>query len=144
MAHFAEINENNTVVKVIVIDNLDVRNLEFPQSEPLGQSFIKMIGLSGNWLQTSYNGKFRANFAGTGWKYIPEKDMFVPPQPFTSWNLDANGMWQAPVPIPTTPGKFYIWLEDEKQWREAEQGCCGPQPEPEPEINTSTGCPENN
>jgi len=144
MAHFAEIDSNNIVVKVIVINNEDVGNLSFPESEKLGQEYIKnVIGLAGKWLQTSYNGNFRENFAGASWWYIPEKDIFVPPKPYDSWKLTNEGMWEAPKPIPTEPGKFYIWEEDKKIWKEAAQGCCGPQPEPELEINTSTGNPGN-
>ena len=66
MAHFAKI-DNNQVKEVIVVSNDDCNNLEFPASEPVGQAFIASLGIEGEWLQTSYNGNFRMNFAGIGW-----------------------------------------------------------------------------
>ena len=68
MAHFAKI-ENKIVTQVIVIANEALNNLEFPDSEPLGQEFIKSLGLDGTWKQTSYNGNFRGVFAGIGYTW---------------------------------------------------------------------------
>ena len=69
MSHWAEINENNLVIRVLVGDN----------SEPdEGQSFVNSLG--GTWLQTSYNGNFRKNFAGEGYLYDPIRDAFIPPK----------------------------------------------------------------
>lgn len=65
MAHFAKI-ENGTVTNVIVINNEIFYDLEFPESEPIGQEFITSLGIEGNWKQTSYNGNFRGKFAGIG------------------------------------------------------------------------------
>ena len=79
MAHFAQV-KNNVVTEVIVISNDDCDNLPFPQSEPVGQSFIASLGLSGLWLQTSYSGSFRNCYAGIGWLYEPTLDMFTPPK----------------------------------------------------------------
>jgi hypothetical protein len=64
MAHFAQINSDNKVTEVIVINNTEIDNLPFPESEPIGQAFIESCGLEGLWLQTSYNGNFRGRFAG--------------------------------------------------------------------------------
>lgn len=69
MAHFAEINDTQIVVQVIVIDNAEVDNLPFPESEPIGQAFIASLGLVGEWLQTSYNGNFRGHYAGIGYTF---------------------------------------------------------------------------
>lgn len=66
MAHFAQINEQKMVVEVLVIGNEQVDNLPFPESEPVGQAFIASCGITGEWLQTSYNGNFRNIFAGIG------------------------------------------------------------------------------
>lgn len=66
MAHFAKINDKNIVEQVIVVSNADCGNLDFPESEPLGQAFIARIGLSGVWLQTSYHANFRGKYAGIG------------------------------------------------------------------------------
>jgi hypothetical protein len=76
MAHFARI-EDGIVSEVIVIDNADCGGGDFPESEAVGQSFISSIGLSGEWLQTSYNGSFRGCYAGNGYAYDSELDEFV-------------------------------------------------------------------
>lgn len=65
MAHFAKI-ENGVVTNVIVVNNETLNNLEFPESEPIGQEFIASLGFDGEWLQTSYNGNFRNAYAGLG------------------------------------------------------------------------------
>jgi hypothetical protein len=76
MAHFAEMS-NNIVQRVIVVSNDDCGGGDFPESEPIGQSFIASIGLTGEWLQTSYHGSFRGKYAGMGDIYDPESDTFV-------------------------------------------------------------------
>ena len=78
MAHFAKI-ENNTVTSVIVVSNDDCGGGEFPDSEPIGQAFIASLGLTGEWLQTSYHANFRANYAGIGYTYDADLDEFVSP-----------------------------------------------------------------
>lgn len=78
MAHFAKINRS-LVEDVIVIANSDCGDLPFPESEPVGQAYIESLGLSGQWLQTSYNGNFRGCYAGIGYTYDPETDDFIPP-----------------------------------------------------------------
>lgn len=78
MAHFAEV-ENNIVKRVIVVSNDDCGGGEFPESEPIGQAFIASLGLTGEWLQTSYSGSFRGRYAGTDFIYDPVADVFVAP-----------------------------------------------------------------
>ena len=78
MAHFARI-DSGIVREVIVIDNADCGGGEFPESEPIGQAFIASIGLAGEWKQTSYNGNFRGSYAGIGFTYDSENDVFVAP-----------------------------------------------------------------
>lgn len=80
MAHFAKV-ENNIVGQVIVVANSDCGDLEFPESEPVGQAFIASLGLEGEWLQTSYHANFRGIYAGIGFTYDPELDEFVAPAP---------------------------------------------------------------
>lgn len=77
MAHFAKI-ENNVVREVITVSNDCCGGGEFPESEPIGQAFIASIGLTGDWLQTSYNANFRGCYAGIGYTYDPQLDEFVP------------------------------------------------------------------
>ena len=78
MAHFAKI-ENNKVTDVIVVSNDDCGGGEFPESEPIGQEFLASLGLTGQWLQTSYHANFRAYYAGIGYTYDAQLDEFVPP-----------------------------------------------------------------
>lgn len=66
MAHFAKLDDENIVQEVIVIANDDCDNLPFPESEPVGQAFIASLGLTGVFMQTSYNNSFRNCFAGPG------------------------------------------------------------------------------
>lgn len=80
MAHFAKI-KNNIVEEVIVVNNSDCGNLDFPESEPVGQAFIASLGIEGEWKQTSYNGNFRNTYAGIGWTYDVELDEFIAPAP---------------------------------------------------------------
>ena len=78
MAHFANI-EGNKVSQVIVVSNDDIDNLPFPESEPVGQAFIASLGITGEWLQTSYSGSFRGTYAGIGFTYSLEDNLFIPP-----------------------------------------------------------------
>jgi len=82
MAHFAQLNDNNTVTQVIVVANNDCGDLDFPASEPVGQAFIAGLGLTGTWKQTSYNNNFRGRYAGIGYTYDAVLDEFIaPPAP---------------------------------------------------------------
>jgi len=78
MAHFAQV-QDNIVRNVIVINDSDCGGGEFPESEPAGQAFIAALGIDGDWLQTSYNGNFRGQYAGQGMTYDPTLDEFVLP-----------------------------------------------------------------
>jgi hypothetical protein len=78
MAHFAQVT-NGIVQRVIVVSNDDCGGGEFPESEPIGQAFIAAIGLTGEWLQTSYHANFRGKYAGLGDIYDAELDEFVTP-----------------------------------------------------------------
>lgn len=80
MAHFALVT-NSIVEQVIVVSNDDCDNLDFPESEPIGQAFIASLGLVGEWLQTSYHANFRGAYAGIGYTYDAELDEFVAPAP---------------------------------------------------------------
>lgn len=117
MAHFAKINiKNNTVEQVIVVDNNSIQNLEFPQSEIEGQKFIKSIGLKGTWMQTSYNSKFRKNYAGVGFTYDSVRNAFIPPKPYESWSLNEDTcLWEPPMPRPSN-SDLYVWDEKNKKW----------------------------
>ena len=109
MAHFAKI-EDNIVTKVLVVDN----NLEHRGADFLAND----LGLGGTWIQTSYNGNFRKQFAGIGYTYDAVNDVFIAPQPFASWSLDQNFNWQPPTPMPIE-GNFWHWDEATLSWVEA-------------------------
>ena len=110
MAHFAEIDGNNKVLRVLVVSN---------DHEHRGQEFLaEDLGLGGTWIQTSYNSNIRKQFAGKDFVYDQIKDIFIRPQPFESWTLDENHDWQPPTPRPD--GDFY-WDEDTQTWQELEE-----------------------
>jgi hypothetical protein len=105
MAHFAEIDENNIVQRVLVVDNsLEDNGIEFLTTE---------LNLGGTWIQTSYDGKIRKQFAGIGFTYNKQADVFIAPQPYPSWTLDENYDWQAPIP---KPNGDYQWNEELGEW----------------------------
>jgi len=114
MAHFAKI-ENGVVQQVIVVANSDCGGGTFPASEPVGQAFIASLGLTGEWKQTSYNHNIRKQYAGIGYIYNADADVFVIPQQFPSWTLDDNHDWQPPTP---KPEGTYRWNEAELEWVE--------------------------
>jgi hypothetical protein len=114
VAHFAELDENNVVKRVIVVDNKDTADANGNEVESIGVAFCQKL-LGGNWKQTSYNGSIRKNYAGIGYTYRADIDAFVAPQPFPSWALDANAQWQAPVPMPED-GQMYSWDEEAGNW----------------------------
>tara|TARA_R100000935_G_scaffold14687_1_gene29356 strand:- start:1587 stop:2180 length:594 start_codon:yes stop_codon:yes gene_type:complete len=121
MAHFAELNENNTVLRVVVVGN-DINT----SSGLLGDNDMHVDGETwcakffktetNTWKQTSYNSSFRKYFAGEGMIYDLVKDKFLLPQPHASWSLDANDDWQAPIAYPTVTTydhASYVYLEPE-------------------------------
>jgi hypothetical protein len=77
MAHFAELDENNIVQRVIVVGNDVLKDATGQENEELGKAFCQSL-LGGNWVQTSYNGKFRKMYAGIGYRYVPNEDVFLP------------------------------------------------------------------
>lgn len=115
MAHFAEIDENNTVLRVVVVNNNELLDEENNEDESLGKSFCSTL-FGGSWVQTSYNSSFRKNFAGAGFTYDTDRDAFVPPKPFESWLLNEDTCrWYAPVPRPED-GQDYFWNESSLSW----------------------------
>ena len=120
MAHFAELDENNIVKRVIVVATKDNSDANGVEKESIGRAFCERL-FGGNWVQTSYNGNIRKRYAGIGYKYDAALDAFIAPQPFPSWTLDANADWQAPVPMPDD-GKMYSWDETTQSWAEVTMG----------------------
>ena len=117
MAHFAELDENNIVTRVIVVGNQDILDANGNESEAVGIAFCQNL-LGGNWKQTSYNGNFRKNYAGIGYTYRSDIDAFVPPKLYDSWGLNIEtAQWEPPEPYPND-GKMYSWNEDTLSWIE--------------------------
>lgn len=120
MAHFAEIGENNLVLRVIVVDNKDTIDTFGVEQEEIGAEFCRRL-LGGTWKQTSYNGSIRKNYAGYEYTYDSARDAFIPPKPHSSWVLNEDTcLWEAPTPMPQD-GKFYSWDEATTSWVEQSQ-----------------------
>jgi hypothetical protein len=113
MAHFANIDENNIVINVIVVeqDYVDTGKLGDPSK----------------WIQTSYNTAggvhklgetpLRKNYAGVGYTYDETRDAFIPPQPYPSWTLvEQTCHWESPVEYPPMTGQIYHWDESSLSW----------------------------
>lgn len=114
MAHFAELDHNNVVLRVIVVDNRDTSTPNGTEKESIGVAFCERL-FGGRWVQTSYNGNIRKRYAGPGMYYSEELDEFMIPKPFPSWTLDSEtASWAAPVPKPTEGD--YTWNEAEQKW----------------------------
>jgi hypothetical protein len=122
MAHFAEIDENNIVLRVLVVSD---------EEEHRGHEFLSQdLGLGGTWLKTSYNTfrgehilggtPYRLNFAAPGGYYDADLDGFIQPKPFPSFILDTTtGAWNAPIEKPAdTETTFYLWDEEQLDWVE--------------------------
>lgn len=114
MAHFAELDENNIVKRVIVVHNNDLL-VDGIEVESKGIQFCQNL-FNGNWVQTSYNNNFRKQYAFAGCKYDNARDEFVLPQPYSSWTLDDNNDWQPPIPKPENG--LYEWNESTQSWNE--------------------------
>ena len=115
MAHFAQLDENNIVVQVIVIADADTADEDGNEVEAIGIEFCQNL-FGGTWIQTSYNNNSRRRFAGIGWTYDSDRDAFITSSPFPSWSLDENHDWQPPTPRPE--GDNWYWDEDNTTWVE--------------------------
>jgi len=125
MAHFAELDINNIVIRVLTACNQDIANNGGELSEQAAIHFQSLNNFSPNgvkWVQTSYNNNFRKKYAGVGMKYDSNLDMFIIQQPYPSWTLDSSGDWLSPVVYPTIitygENKPYIinWDENNLRW----------------------------
>ena len=117
MAHFAQLDENDIVQQVIVVHNNELLDENGDEKEINGIRFCESL-FGGTWIQTSYNGSFRKNFAGIGYKYDRERLAFIPPKPYDSWLLNDNTcLWESPVPMPNDD-KPYVWNESIVNWVE--------------------------
>lgn len=115
MAHFARLSPNNVVEQVIVVDNKDTADASGVEKEYIGAAFCERL-FGGRWIQTSYNAKFRKNYAGIGFTYDEAKDAFIPPKPYESWVLvEETCTWKAPIDMPQDR-LDYVWDEKTLSW----------------------------
>lgn len=124
MAHFAELDKNNIVKRIIVVDNTELKDPVTGQEvELLGQSFCKRL-FGGDWIQTSISGSIRKRYAGVGFYYDKSLDAFIPPKPHEDWILDENTLdWNPPKEKPEVTheqedlGEYYVWDESSQDWK---------------------------
>jgi hypothetical protein len=112
MAHFAQLDENNNVITVVVVNN---ESIDSTNEEQSGIDFLTSLYGHSLWKQTSYNNNIRKQYAGIGFTYDPISDVFVSPQPYPSWSLNANHDWQAPIQYPEDG--IYFWDEESLKWQ---------------------------
>lgn len=117
MAHFAQLDNNNIVIQVIVVDNSELEDENGIEHEEIGITFCtNLFGSDTYWKQTSYNGNTRKNYAGIGYIYDSIRDAFIAPKPYPSWVLNEDiCQWEPPVPYPQDD-KIYTWNEQTQHW----------------------------
>ena len=117
MAHFAKINSDNIVTQVVVVNN-SVITVDNQESEQAGIDFLQDLYGQGTWVQTSYTGSIRKNYAGVGYKYDSGRDAFIAPKLFNSWILsEETCTWEPPTPMPLDENK-YTWNEENQTWEQ--------------------------
>jgi hypothetical protein len=120
MAHFARIDKNNIVKSVHPIDDKELLNEDGDEVEVFGVVYLnKVHGAGFTWIQTSYNGSFRKNYAKKGCTYDKERDAFISPKLYNSWILNEDTcQWNAPktYPVDDKNGQ-YAWDEDDEDWK---------------------------
>ena len=132
MAHFAQLDDKNNVIQVIVVSNDDIKDPSGKEIESIGIAFCqKLLGADTNWKQTSYNNNLRGNYAGIGMTYmsgvrtlgVASTDIFIEQQLYPSWTVGINtAQWYSPLGLPPdltdsekAAAKYYIWDEDAYQ-----------------------------
>ena len=120
--YFAQINQSNTVVKIITVDAQPIEAHGGDKSVAAENWMKKVFKIpeGHKWVQTSKDSTsdFRKQPAGIGYKYDSNLDIFISPQPCDSWTLNSNNDWEAPVPYPSiTEGYVISWNETNQQWK---------------------------
>jgi len=144
MAHFAKLGANGKVIQVLTLDNKDMLNADGIEDEAVGQQYLERHNNwpAQMWIQTSYNTynnkhksgddskAFRGNYAGIGYSWDEDTNIFWPKKPYASWVKNtADARWQSPIgdaPALTeeqeeqneagTHGWSYSWNEDNQSW----------------------------
>ena len=113
MAHYAFLDDNRVTEVIVGIDETELIEGLTPEvwyGNFRGQPCVR----------TSYNGNIRKQYAGIGYTYDADADVFIAPQPYGSWTLDENFDWQPPTPMPSDASetKRYVWFEPNQVWIE--------------------------
>ena len=127
MAHFAEIDALQRVIRVLVVDDVDTQDKNGNEVDSIGMKYLN-DAFGGTWLKTSYNTygnthrlggtPFRKNFAGIGNTYDSTRDAFISAKSYPSWTLnETTCLWEPPVDYPDD-NKKYDWDEDTTNWKE--------------------------
>jgi hypothetical protein len=116
MAHYAKLDATHNVINVHVLNNAVITDGEGNEQEQLGVDFLTQLHGVGSYIQTSYNGSFRKNYAGIGYSYDKVRDAFIPPKPYPSWILNEETCrWDAPIATPDHE-QMYAWNEETQAW----------------------------
>lgn len=120
MIHFAQIGLNSKVISVVAIQNDIITDADGNEREDLGIDYLANLSGWHIWKRTWKDGSQRKRFAGKGYIYDEDNDVFMPPKPFTSWLIDTTTYnWKAPVEYPTD-GEYYVWNDTNQSWINAE------------------------
>ena len=116
MAHFAELNNDNVVIRVLVVRDEDTLDSNGNESEDVGIRYCQTL-FNGNWVQTSYNNSIRRKYAEIGGSYDESANVFISNKPYPSWNLNENSDWEAPHDAPSDDN-LYRWDESMVDWKQ--------------------------
>ena len=118
MAHFAELDANNVVKRVIVVSNSEITDDNGNEIENTGILYCqRLYGDDTRWKQTSYNSNMRKRHAGIGMIYNEELNAFISPKPYASWTLNSDtAEWDPPIPRPESETEKYAWNEENQSW----------------------------
>lgn len=116
MASFAELNDQNIVLRVVKISNDAILDDFGKEKEGIGVAFCKKTFGGGRWVQCSAMAAFRRHFPSAGWSYDPDRDAFIGKKPYDNWVLNEQTLlYEPPVPYPSD-GKIYIWNQSSGAW----------------------------
>jgi len=119
MAHFAELDSNNIVLRVVSVNNRVLLDDDGYEQESLGITHLQNL-FGGTWVKTSYNATIRKNYASVGYTYDSSRDAFIPPKPYASWTLnETTCQWESPTAKPND-GNDYAWDEATTSWVQVE------------------------
>jgi hypothetical protein len=118
MKYFAELNNDNKVLRILEIEDIHCLDENGIHSELVGTNYLDSLYYDAVWKQTYVNGNIRKNFAYSGCEYSEELDAFIPPKPQSKWVLNEETCkWEPPT---EAPGIDYFWNDKDGVWQEKE------------------------